>query len=63
MGEGEMMDDDKLMALNIRLDTIQMTLNKILEIIGNDKIEDIPESPFLTKEGLYNYKRRKPKEG
>ena len=55
------MDDDKLMALNIRLDTIQMTLNKILETIGNDKIEDIPESPFLTKEGLYNYKHRKPK--
>lgn len=54
-----MMDDDKLLALNIRLDTIQMTLNKILEIIGNDKIEELPDSPFLTKEGLYNYRHRK----
>jgi hypothetical protein len=62
MGEGEVMEDEKLMALSIRLDTIQMTLNKILEIIGNDKKEELPDSPFLTKEGLYNYKHR-PKKG
>jgi hypothetical protein len=51
-------------ALNIRLDNMQKDINRILEILQEpkpqlaEKTEEI--SPFQTKEGLFNYKHRKP---
>ena len=48
-----------ILALNIRLDNIQKDINTILERLP-EKLPQLDTSPFLTKEGLYNYKHRKP---
>jgi hypothetical protein len=50
-----------LLAVNVRLDNLQKDINAILELLKDKPIKPT-ESPFLTKEGLYNYKHRKPKE-
>jgi len=51
-----------MLAINIRLDNMQKSINTIAELLQDTKLaEKKPdESPFLTKEGLYNYKHRKP---
>lgn len=50
-----------MLALNVRLDNLQKDVNKILEMLQDSKPQLADSSPFLTKEGLYNYKHRKPK--
>ena len=58
-----------MLAINVRLDNIQSDVNVMLQALQDiqSKLEESPipqkpaESPFLTKEGLYNYKHRKPK--
>jgi hypothetical protein len=54
-----------ILALNVRLDNMQRDINKILELLQEKKPTESIEkdSPFLTKEGLYNYKHRKHSEG
>lgn len=58
-----------MLALNIRLDNMQSDIKVLINIMQDvqsklaesaipQKLED---SPFKTKEGLYNYKHRKPK--
>lgn len=57
-----------MLAINVRLDNLQKDINAMfqtLQDIQSKLAESIPQkptdSPFLTKEGLYNYKHRKPK--
>lgn len=51
-----------MLAINIRLDSIQKDLQEIKSKLAEPEQPQKPaESPFLTKEGLYNYKHRKPK--
>jgi hypothetical protein len=49
-----------MLALNVRMDNIQKLLQDIYDRLP-EKIPQPDDSPFLTKEGLYNYKHRKPK--
>lgn len=69
MGEGGLMFGNKeleagILALNVRIDNLQKDVTKILEILQEPKTKIAEaDSPFLTKEGLFNYKHRKlPKE-
>jgi hypothetical protein len=48
-----------MLALNVRMDNIQKLLQDIYDKLP-DKTTGEP-SPFLTKEGLYNYRHRKPR--
>jgi len=47
-----------MLAINIRLDSIQKDLQEIKLQLAEKPIQS--DSPFLTKEGLFNYKNRKP---
>ena len=49
-----------MLAVNIRLDNMQKDINLILKLLQEPKPELAEKSPFLTKEGLFNYKHRKP---
>lgn len=51
-----------MLAINVRLDGIQKDLQEVLSKLAEPPIPQKPtDSPFLTKEGLFNYKHRKPK--
>ena len=51
-----------MLAINVRLDNIQKDLQEVIAKLAESQIPQKPaESPFLTKEGLFNYKHRKPK--
>jgi uncharacterized membrane protein len=58
-----------MLAINVRLDNLQKDVNAMFQTLQDiqSKLAELQpqkpvESPFLTKEGLYNYKHRKPKE-
>jgi hypothetical protein len=60
-----------MLAINLRIDNLQSDVTVLLRLMQEvkDKLAEQPkevptDSPFLTKEGLYNYKHRKtvPKE-
>jgi hypothetical protein len=57
-----------MLAINLRIDNLQSDVTVLLRLMQEikDKLADQPiqeESPFKTKEGLFNYKHRKtPKE-
>lgn len=54
-----------MLAINLRIDNLQSDVTVMLRLLQeiNSKLAEKPiqaESPFLTKEGLFNYKHRKP---
>lgn len=57
-----------MLAINLRIDNLQSDITVMLRLLQdiNSKLAEQPiqdESPFKTKEGLFNYKHRKmPKE-
>lgn len=55
-----------MLALNIRIDNMQRDINTILKLLQESKAElalkNSEPEPFKTKEGLFNYKHRKPKQ-
>jgi uncharacterized membrane protein len=57
-----------MLAINVRLDNLQKDVNAMFQTLQDiqSKLAELQpqkpaDSPFLTKEGLYNYKHRKPK--